>query len=247
MAKINSLSDAALDKIRRDLQQVRNATTNLRRHLAHVGARHREAVWMPGGGADVVSYRESFLVKPAGYTDHSQEFPDSGGSSYRAALAYDETVGSESEVGITHDNSVAYPFIDGNFTATKQGVYLCWFSIRVSYDFGFTMTNGACVPFKVSALRKTSTDSFVSNASNLEWYVMYNSSYSQWTPEYQTASNHYVIPLEVGDKIALRCEGISGYQSGNGTARAKLSQSEFSVMRIKDTYENLWGWYDPDA
>lgn len=62
MAKINSLSDATLAELKRELQQMRNDTSNLRRHLAHVGARHREAVWLPASTQKVAN-RGSTVIK----------------------------------------------------------------------------------------------------------------------------------------------------------------------------------------
>lgn len=186
--------------------------------------------------ADVLTYEEAYLVKPSGYTDGASEFSDSGGSNYRAALAYDYNSGNESTVGITHDSSVAYPYIDGNFTATKAGVYLCIFSIRCQYNFSGAATNGLVATFFTTALRRSNGTSYSSNASRLDWSVMYHDSYS-WLAEYTTNTINFLIPLQVGDKMAIRCA------SGSTSYRAELAQSTLAITRIKDSYEEIWGWY----
>jgi hypothetical protein len=232
MAKINSLSDESLNELKRELQQLRNDTSNLRRHLAHVSARHREAVWVPPTGVNVLSYRDGFLA--GGYSgDLYRYWPDVSGSGLTPCLAFNEYIG-ESSVGWTHDNTEAAPFTNGNFTVATAGVYVVWLTIRTTPKIDSTPTGRETNSFGVTPFRKRSGSwAELHRGVDFTWFLDWTGGYSTTTASaYGSYSATMTMPLQVGDKVAFR---TAYYARTNSNIRAELSQATLQVARVSDT------------
>lgn len=229
---INSLSDRAIEELRRELQKVQNETSNLRRHLAHVGARHREAVWVPAGAVDVLSYRDGFLA--GGYSgDLYRYWPDVSGSALIPCLAFNEYIGTDA-VGWTHDNTEADPKNNGNFTITKAGVYLVWLTYRAIPKLDSTPTSRTTNSFGIRAYRKRS-GSWTSEveSSAFVWFLDWTDAVSTSVADaYTSCAATLTMPLNIDDKISFRTEY---YARTDSNVRASLSGATLQITRVSDT------------
>lgn len=236
---INSLSDQTLADLKRELQQLRNDTSNLRRHLAHVGARHREAVWVPAGAVEYLYYAEAFLQ--GSYTPTNYRlFPEVSGAN-TGCLAFEATGGSETSVGWTHDNSETNPYTNGNFTITKNGIYVVAMNIRVKFNiispYGAGMVNYYVTPYVKRGGAWTwdiaDTDVMRVNVNGLNWtWVTTDDNDTVLDETHYTFTTVDYMILKVDDIISYRTGAYPGYAHNQ---QASLSQAQLAITRVSDT------------